>query len=68
MPRTIRSRIRETNPETVAPEVAQEPKDPQKITVTALKSFFVGNAIIQIGETVEVSPKIRDRLLAKGLI
>jgi hypothetical protein len=68
MPRTIRGRIRETNPEAVAPESPPEPKGPQKVTVTAKKSFFVGNAIVQIGESAQVSPEIRDRLIAKGLI
>jgi hypothetical protein len=68
MPRTIRSRIREANPEPVAPESPQEPKGPQKVTVTAKKSFFVGNAIVQIGESVLVSHEIRNRLIEKGLI
>jgi hypothetical protein len=68
MPRTIRSRIRETNPEAVAPEVTPAPKVPQKVTVTARKSFFVGNAIIQAGETTQVTEEIHARLVAKGLI
>jgi len=68
MPRTIRSRIREANPEAVVPEPIHEPKAQEKVMVVAQKSFFVGNTIVRAGESVQVSPEIRDRLIVKGLI
>jgi hypothetical protein len=68
MPRTIRSRIRESNPEAVAPESIPEPKEPQRITVTAKKAFFLGTSIVDVGQTAKVNQFQFDKLTSKGLI
>jgi hypothetical protein len=68
MPRTIRQRIRESDPEAVAPEVTPEPKSQQKITVTAKKAFFLGTAIVDVGHTAEVNQFQFEKLTEKGLV
>jgi len=68
MSRTIRQRIRESDPEAVAPEVAPEPKTQQKITVTAKRAFFLGTAIVDVGQTAEVNQFQFEKLTEKGLV
>jgi hypothetical protein len=85
MPRTIRDRIREENPEAVAPEPIQVPEptpapdtapEPEqkktvtegKITVTAKRAFFLGTAIVDVGQTAEVNQFQFEKLTEKGLV
>jgi len=99
MPRTIRQRIREENPEAVAPEPIPVPEptpvpEPAispladaeiainlnpglvqkktvtegKITVTAKRAFFLGTAIVDVGQTAEVNQFQFEKLTAKGLV
>jgi hypothetical protein len=68
MARTIRQRIREANPDAVAPEPSEPAKAPQKRTVTAKKAFFLGTAVIDVGQTAQVNDLQFQKLTEKGLI